>query len=136
VTYPTNAAVAYTIGSSFHTDFLMTARARLGWAVSNWLVYGTGGAALTDLTVTNTMADTATLRGNSSSVNTKLGWAAGAGVEYALSRSWTLSGEYLHVEFGTVATTAVVGTAANNNILSTSSDLSADIFRTGLSYRF
>ena len=136
VAYPTNAAVRYTIGTTLESNVLMTGRARLGLAVSNWLFYATGGLAASDITVTNSMNDSGTLRGGSSATDMKLGWAFGGGVEWAMSRNWTLRGEYLRVDLGTVTTTAIVGTAANNNLLTTNADLAADVVRAAVSYRF
>ena len=136
VTYPTNAAVTYTVGSAVESSFLMTARARLGWTMSNWLFYGTGGLAATEFSVSNSMSDTLALRGNSAVTRARLGWSAGGGVEVGLSKNWTVMAEYLHVDFGSVSTTATVGTAANNNPLSASADLSANILRGGINYTF
>jgi len=39
----------FTINSNANTDWLATARGRVGVAADNWLFFATGGAAFTDL---------------------------------------------------------------------------------------
>lgn len=49
---------AYTVGSSFDTDWLFTFRGRLGWALpSGLMIFATGGVAVTHLTVANSFSD-------------------------------------------------------------------------------
>lgn len=134
----------FTASTGIATDWLMTARARLGMAVSpNVLIYVTGGLALTDVEVSNGFSDTALApasAGASSSSKLKTGWALGGGMEMALNRNWTVRGEYLYVDFGSVSTTALVNNVPNvgnnNNLFSTSADLNAHIARVGLNYKF
>ena len=141
--FPTAPASAFTATTGVDTNWLSTIRARLGWvAAPNLLVYGTGGLALTSFKVSNAFSDNAVFSaGTSSSSSTKAGWALGGGLEWALDRNWTVKGEYLHVDFGTVTTAAsvnnpalFVGVVADN--FATSSKLRADIARLGLNYKF
>ena len=131
----------FTTGSSISTDWLFTARARLGWAMSNVLIYATGGLAVTDLHVHNFYQDDLALGGreNSSNTDTKTGWTVGGGLEMALDSHWSVKGEYLFVDFNGVSTTGnvtnpVLATFANP--LSVSEDLSVNIARAGINYRF
>ena len=76
-----------------------TVRARVGFAADRWMFYGTAGWAYgafqSDLTVTG--LGTATLgKGRGS------GWAAGAGVEAAVTNNITVKLEYLHLDTGRV----------------------------------
>ncbi len=135
-------------GSSIDTNWLFTARLRLGLAVTpSALVYVTGGLAATDLAVANSYSDTASAvvgtngRGSATSTSTKAGWTVGGGVEWALNRNWTLKGEYLYVDFGNASVTSRVTNpsplyAGRSNDLSTSTDLTAHIARVGLNYKF
>jgi outer membrane immunogenic protein len=145
--FPIIAATdAYTISSGLSTDWLMTARGRLGWAVSDVLLYATGGLALTDLKVTSSFRDNITFAGGSgasmfaSDSSVKAGWTVGGGAEWALHDGWSVKGEYLYVDFGSVSATGNVtnppvgGAAANP--LTVSEDLSAHIARAGINYRF
>jgi len=134
----------FTIGSALKTNWLFTARGRLGWAVSNLLLYATGGLAVTDLEVTSTFKDNVRTVGPGASMfarntQTKYGFAVGGGAEWALTGNWTLRGEYLYVDFGSVAAS---GLATNPDLpgaatpISVSEDLSEHIARAGINYRF
>lgn len=140
----TPAGSNFVTGSSVSADWLMTARARLGWTMSSTvLAYVTGGLAVADLEVSNNFRDFTLVpatQGASSSSDTKLGWTVGGGLEVALNRNWTLKGEYLYVDFGRITTAASVNNvpfAGNSpDILSTSGDLSLHTARVGLNYKF
>src|SRR4029077_20697936 len=98
------------------TDWLLTARGRLGWTVSHVLIYATGGLALTDMRVGNDYNDN--LAGGAdterSTNNTlKAGWTVGGGLEMALDEHWSLKGEYLFVAFDDVSTTGIITSPAN-----------------------
>lgn len=72
-----------------------------------------------------------------SSIANKTGWTAGAGVEYALSKEWTIKAEYLYVNFGSVTAPGTVGGPLGYaSALSTSNDLTAQIARVGVNYKF
>lgn len=131
----------FTTGSSIETDWLATARARVGWSISNMLIYATGGLALTDLRVQNFYTDDLAGSGteNSSNTDLKAGWTVGGGLEMALDDHWSLRGEYLFVDFNNVSTTGNVTNPANSafaNPLTVSEDLSAHLARAGLNFRF
>jgi opacity protein-like surface antigen len=56
-----------------------------------------------------------------------------------LGGGWSLDAEYLFLDFGSVATTAIVSAPAfadDNSALTTSSDLTAHNVRLGLNYRY
>jgi outer membrane immunogenic protein len=124
----------------------------LGWTVTpTTMVYATGGLAVTDLKVSNSFADDAGLFfggflpnivGASSTSTIKTGYVAGAGIEWALNRNWTVGAEYLYVDFGPAVTTLLTTTGPllgrpNPNAMATSSgDISANIIRGAINYRF
>jgi outer membrane immunogenic protein len=135
----------FTVSSSIDTNWLFTARGRLGWAFdANILGYVTGGVAVTRVSAANSFLDNTTpgfaAGGNGvwSASATKIGWTAGAGAEYALSRNWSLRAEYLYVHFDAVTATGVVTDTAGayGSAISTSTDLSAHIARGGVDYKF
>jgi high affinity Mn2+ porin len=70
-------------------DYVGTARGRIGYASGQWLAYATGGLAWAG----ERFLDEKTL-------NTRLGWAAGGGVEYAFAPHWSVRLEYLYSQFG------------------------------------
>jgi outer membrane immunogenic protein len=122
--------------TSFDTNWLFTARTRIGLPVTpSLLLYATTGFALTDLSVGNSVAGI----GAASSRGLVTGRTIGAGAEWALNRDWTLRGEYLYVDFGNVTTnapTAQPNPAADFNSVRSTADLTAQIVRLGLNYRF
>ena len=93
-------------GASFKetTDFLGTATARAGYAWDRWLVYGKGGAAWAG----DRYSATGTFLGvpfDFEGLETRLGWTAGAGIEWAFSNNWSLKLEYDYYGFGTRSVT-------------------------------
>jgi outer membrane immunogenic protein len=129
-----------TVGTAFNTDWLVTARSRLGWvAAPNLLLYGTGGVALTELGVSNALVSTTGAQGAGSASGSVTGWTIGGGAEWALNRNWSVRAEYLYLDFGKTSANASVldGGAHNfNNNVATTVDLTAHIARAGVNYKF
>ena len=143
--FPVSTANTFTVTTSTEADWLGTVRGRLGYATSNLLIYVTGGLAFSDIKVSNSFSDNragggfAGATGASSASKLTTGWALGGGVEMALSRNWTLKGEYLYVDLGSVTTNALIthpGFVGYTNGLSTRADLNAQIARVGVNYKF
>jgi outer membrane immunogenic protein len=101
----------------FSNPWFGTVRGRGGIAFDSVLLYGTLGLAYGRGRIDD---------GNLSETNLHTGWAAGAGVEVALSRRWSVKAEYLRVDLG------------SENYVTTglSHGLSSDVFRIGVNYRF
>jgi outer membrane immunogenic protein len=151
--YPCCAPAAFTVASAASTDWLFTARGRLGLAANNWLFFVTGGLALTNLkgnfAFTDNCGNVANCNGpggpnafEAASISkTKLGYTVGAGAEAGLWGNWSLKAEYLYVKFdsesvvGTITTPGLQPFAANNPFTHTV-NLNAHIARVGLNYRF
>jgi outer membrane immunogenic protein len=109
-----NAAV-----QRFKTDIFGTARLRLGYTVDRAMFYGTGGLAWAD--------SNASLAGVSDS-SANVGWALGAGIEYAFAPNWTAKIEYMHMAFGNDDYSITVpATRINNKI---------DTVKVGINYLF
>jgi outer membrane immunogenic protein len=104
--------------------WLATARARLGYAGwNNWLPYITGGLAVADVKASNSDVGEAS--------DTLFGWTAGAGIEYASLRNWSIKLEYLYADLGSVdCSTCNFGGVASDVSFKTS------IVRAGVNYRF
>ncbi len=124
------------ISVSSSTDWLASARARLGWVVvPNALIYGTGGAAWTrtnysGLDVFNNGTSLATAFNN-----TQTGWVAGGGVDWApWSNNWVLRFEYLHYQFSGVS--SISAADATHFVNFGFGDLKIETVRAGLSYKF
>lgn len=76
-------------------DWFGTIRARLGLAMDNWLLFVSGGYAYGE--VDGGIYNSAQQGGGSAD-----GWAAGAGVEYAMTQNLIAKFEYLHVDLGDI----------------------------------
>jgi len=93
-----------------------TTRGRVGFLLNpSWLLYATGGVAYGRLEES--------VPGASIKVS-GVGWAAGAGVQYAFTPQWIIGAEYLHVELDHVI--------AGGDGLKTNTDLG----RATLNYKF
>ncbi len=77
-------------------DHVGTVRGRFGYTAGSWLVYATGGLAWASERFTNTPA----VGDDEKILNTRLGWAAGAGVEYGFAPDWSVKLEYLYSRYG------------------------------------
>jgi outer membrane immunogenic protein len=122
------------------TDFLATATGRLGYAWDRYLLYAKGGAAWTH---NKYNFDNLANFGNSFCVGgvgcfvtaseTRLGWTAGAGFEWAFANSWSAFAEFDYYSFpnhGVTFTTQVGGSGpynVNQNI---------EVAKIGINYRF
>ncbi len=101
------------------TSFMGTARARVGYAFDNFLVYGTGGLAYGQ--------GKAKFNGGSDD-NLHVGFAVGGGVEAALTQNIVARAEYLYIN--TSEETYNVGGQ------SAKADLDGSLVRFGLGYKF
>ena len=123
-----------------YRGLLSTARVRVGAAFDRTLVYVTGGVAFRSAKRHNGVQITDTnlaLVGNfvASSKRRNIGFALGAGVEYALGRNWTAKGEYLYHNFGKTST--VLADPANPGLSYTTRGTdSIHVLRFGLNYQF
>ena len=99
---PTNL-VATSVGSGF----LGTTRARIGLSMDRALIYATGGLAYgtpVAPAAINSLVP-AFFGSQSSSAGTAIGWAAGGGVEFAVTNNWSIKGEYLYASLGSKSVT-------------------------------
>ena len=90
------------VNLSGHDGWLATIRGRLGFTYNQALFYVTGGVAFTDagVNIGNNWNPAISFRDASTIfTSTQTGWAAGAGVEYALQNNWSIKAEYLRLQF-------------------------------------
>jgi outer membrane immunogenic protein len=80
-------------------DYLASVRGRLGWIWDRMLIYGTGGIGFTRYEVAITEALPPPVFGSTSISKSGLVW--GGGVEYAMSPTLSLRGEFLRYQLGT-----------------------------------
>ncbi|MGO8924154.1 MAG: carbohydrate porin [Xanthobacteraceae bacterium] len=117
-------------------EFFATARARVGLAANNWLVYATGGFAFDRELMTRSqiagvpIAGTAMLGDEDQQLVTRLGWTIGLGIELRLSRNWGVKLDYLFMDYGSKGVVFPLGSDRYN------SDLTVQTLRAGLNYHF
>ncbi len=109
-------------------NWFATARARLGWAMPSWMLYGTAGAAWGGIDETDTLSPVLA----TSFSQTRSGWTAGGGIEFRLWERWTGKLEYLHLDLGST-TNVVLGLPPET--LTTTSQIRSDLVRVGLNHK-
>lgn len=109
------------IGCQTKNSWLATARGRFGYAMDRFLPYFTGGVAYGNIrAATDLGTDT----------STKLGYAFGAGVEYAFLDNWSAKLEYLYVGLDDGTCNLACGGTPIDVKFNTS------LIRAGLNYKF
>ncbi len=148
----------YSSSSDLYGDLTL----RLGYSFERALFYVKGGAAFLNADFNtkfygqtcktlNQCGSGGPSRFDFGHDETLAGWTIGGGVEYALTRSWSLKAEYRHFDFGSMSYSyagcvSLGGTCTNNNALAghytstingkTDISLTADAVTVGLNYRF
>src|SRR5262245_1206218 len=116
---------------------LATGRARVGVAFDWLLPYVTVGAALVTAEDKLTLTVAGVTGGFPQTLSaTSLGWTAGAGVDVALSSTWSARFEYLHIEANGLKTDADIPGILGSGIALGSASYRDDILRFALNYRF
>jgi outer membrane immunogenic protein len=119
------------------TGFLGTVRGRAGLGFDRFLVYGTGGLAFgsTNLptSAVATVGGIPGFFGTNNVNNMRVGYAAGAGVEYAFAPNWSLKVEYLFTDLGRNNRTYLLGTGPGFTVTNREQN---HIVRAGLNYKF
>ena len=131
-------SLGYTISESSKSDWLATARVRAGVTGGNALFYVTGGLAVADYNFTQASVFPNCPCGVSATISgTKVGWTAGAGVEYAVSAAWSVKAEYLYVDLGSASFADNLGAAGFPQASFTHNvRLTENIGRFGVNYRW
>ncbi|WP_413992720.1 outer membrane protein [Labrys okinawensis] len=78
--------------AKFKNEWQGSTRARVGYAFDRFLPYITGGVAYGDEKISGL--------GGGSNSDTRVGWTAGAGLEYAIYDNWLVRGEVRYVDLG------------------------------------
>lgn len=113
---------------SSRTDWIADATGRIGYSFDRVLVYGKGGGAWA-----HNRFDQIVFLGTATGTETRFGWTAGAGIEYAFTDNWSAKLEYNHYDFGSrQVTLAVPGNGPFPMIV----DQRIDTVKVGINYRF
>jgi outer membrane immunogenic protein len=139
---PPNGVITNVGHQSAGLHWLGTARLRAGYAFDRALIFATGGVAFGGIKAESSAsqfdgANTDLFAGSAS--GTKVGYALGGGVEYAVARNMSLKAEYLYYDFGK----ADYAVAAANTIaegeglfVNASQRLDGSLLRIGLNVRY
>lgn len=126
----------FTINSNVSADWLATIRGRVGVSPANWLFYATGGAAFSTLHAGFSFSETGFASSETASASaTRIGWAVGGGIEVRMSRDWSIKGEYLFVDFGSLSASGL-STGIPPQPFTHTVNLEFNILRFGLNYHF
>ncbi len=134
-----------TITQSVKSDWMMTARHRVGVATKKVLLYATGGLAVTNIKYDGSFNMTfGEVTESGSFSKSKAGWTAGGGLEVKATNRWSVKGEYLFNQFGRTSITSNnlaehwTGTAVPfpQHVFTHSTDLKSHNIRFGVNYRF
>jgi high affinity Mn2+ porin len=125
------------VGAANYNDTIEMAgsvRGRIGYDISGWLYYVTGGFAWTYDQFTRTqLTDSPIGSTPAGMVETsflgRIGWTMGAGVEAPIAPGWTARFEYLYSQYGNARVTFPFGGQRFQ------SDLSTQEVRVGLNYK-
>jgi outer membrane immunogenic protein len=112
-------------------------------AQPNILLYGTGGVAYGSTSNSWNAAFVAPANQvvNGSARDVRIGWVAGAGVDWKVTRNWIVGVEYLHMElesntFGATGFGSLGCTAANCNFNVNAGAFKTDTVRARVTYQF
>jgi outer membrane immunogenic protein len=143
--FPINTLASANMAISQH--WFGTTRLRLGYAFADRLLaYVTGGVAYSEFAASNSGLSSESTpiaidysHTTGAMTSTRIGWAAGAGVEYALGNNLSIRSEYLFSEYSGFTApylnTALAVPATISGTFSTGT-LGIHLVRAGLNYKF
>jgi outer membrane immunogenic protein len=140
-------ALPYSITQRLSADWLGSLRLRAGLTpLDDLLIYVTGGPAFGHFSYAASYWDNlvppfapGNETENVSLRGFRAGWTLGGGAEWALSRYWSLSGEYRHSEYGALTGTGVLPLQQPSStayIGHSSGSIHVDTLRIGVNYHF
>ncbi len=119
-----NLPTSFCLACATKTEWLATARGRVGYAFDRILLYVTGGGAYGNIEA---------IANGVSNNNSEFGWTAGAGIEAALVQNLTVKVEYLYVDLGNGSCTTACGSPPS---AAQSVSLTESLVRAGINYKF
>ena len=130
--------------SSLDSSFFVGTSSRVGFALNNFLFYARGGVlyADMDLRVVDTCTTGACGGGvvDASNSGFELAWTVGGGVEYGFvgwsGHRWSLKGEYIYADFGSIDAKGTAGGALAGTKTRWSHDVQAHIVNAGVNFFF
>lgn len=140
---PCGSGCIYTVMQRVNVKHLATLRARFGWANAHWFIYGTAGGVNAKVNYHNVFTDNfADAYEASWQSHSKNAFVWGAGAEVHFAKNWSVKTEYLHSNLGDMSGPGGLLTAYYprqsfpSSKFTHSYDLSMDMFRCGVNFRF
>jgi outer membrane immunogenic protein len=133
----TSSGITETVSGELDDHWFGTIRGRVGYAFGSALIYGTGGFAAGGAQYKIGYTNPISPGGFLSKDETLTGWVAGAGIEYMVSRAWSVKAEYQHLDLGDIgvsgASTAIA-CAVPLCPFNSSHNVTLDTVRLGINY--
>lgn len=133
----------YRLDQKVETDFFASLRPRLGYMPDTFsghlMLFTTAGVTLTHARIDQkfTQINVAYYSEGLSEDRMLIGWTAGGGLEYALSKTWSVKAEYLYADLGSVERNNASGNAGFTSYTTDNqADLTAHIIRLGTAFHF
>ncbi len=136
----------YSFEDTGRMNWLGTVRGRIGLAVDRTMFYFTAGFAYANVKNDHSAAESVyfgegvrSYGYDWNSNQTKFGWTAGLGLEYALTPNWTIKGEALYVDLNNTTVTPLYSQyryGYSANTYDARFQNSAAIIRAGVNYKF
>jgi outer membrane immunogenic protein len=120
-------------------DWLATFTGRFGYAFDRSLLYvkgGVAGAEFKDNYSAHSLASAGDFFDGGTQSNTRVGWTAGAGFEYALLNNWTARIEYNYLDFGSKDETFVFTDSTGSIGFNQSIERKLQLVKLGINYKF
>lgn len=133
----TAAGIPFATSGKSDITWFGTLRPRVGYAWDRILVYGTGGLAFGGVDYRVSGDAGALGRVDMKSDDTRVGWTAGAGIEYAFLDNWSTKLEYKYVNFGKDKVSGVVvGGPGDGTVVTTNETAQFHAVSLGINYKF
>ena len=128
------------VSASTNADIQGSIRGRFGITWGRLLAYATGGVAFGGFNARFTTSGNNggnPFNASDSFSNTRVGWTAGGGIDYAVTNNWSVFAEYRYTSFGTVGNTQLAAAAlAAGGSLNVTRTLNQSQVQVGFSYKF
>ena len=135
---PTDAGgFAETLDQSVSARWTSALQAKIGFVpIDRMLIYAIGGIAAGQIKYTNVYDNTANETEYTQTTKITPGWTAGAGIEYAFAKNWSLMAQYNFTDYRHVksAGTALLSNGSIATTAHSTGALKVNTFRVGLNY--
>lgn len=136
--YETAPASSFTTKSTVQSNWLFTLHPEFGYAFCRYLVYITGGLALSDVTYKYKFTDDAFSAHETASSTARLGWLVGSGIKVKITPDWSTQLSYEYVQFERKNATGSVTNSGGfaPGELSHQTRMHSNVITVGVSYFF